>query len=339
MDRSSLLRDWVAARYPRQAPLLEPASSDASFRRYFRLVFPDAPSLIVMDAPPGKEDCAPFLRVAALLADAGLNAPRVLEADLEHGFLLLTDLGRRTYLDALHATPDRADALYRDAIGALVRMQVRADASALPLYDRALLLREMELLPEWFIARHHGVTLTAAQRDQLTRAFEALLANNLAQSAVFVHRDYHSRNLMICGTGDGNGENPGILDFQDAVRGPVTYDLVSLLKDAYVEWEEDRVLDWVIRYWEAARAAGLPVAASFGDFYRDFEWMGLQRHLKVLGIFARLWHRDGKDQYLADLPLVMRYARRVCERYAAFTPLLRVLDAVEPVAPRGGYTF
>jgi aminoglycoside/choline kinase family phosphotransferase len=339
LDRTTLLRDWVATRFARQAPTIEPASSDASFRRYFRIVLPDAPSLIVMDAPPEKEDCAPFVRVAGLLRDAGLNAPRVLEADLAQGFLLLTDLGRRTYLEALRAAPESADALYRDAISALVRMQAHTDATALPPYDRALLLREMELLPDWFIARHHGVALSDTQRNHLTAAFETLLANNLGQSTVFVHRDYHSRNLMLCSAQEGTGSNPGILDFQDAVRGPITYDLVSLLKDAYIEWEEDRVLDWVIRYWEAARAVGLPVSASFGDFYRDFEWMGLQRHLKVLGIFARLWHRDGKDQYLADLPLVMRYTRRVCERYSAFTPLLRVLDAVEPVAPRGGYTF
>lgn len=292
-----------------------------------------------MDAPPDKEDCAPFINVAGRLAAAGVNVPRVLDADLGEGFLLLTDLGRQTYLAALRADPDSAAALYSDAIAALVRIQSGAPARDLPPYGRALLLRELELLPDWYIARHRGVELDERQRTGLTASFEALIANNLAQPRVFVHRDYHSRNLMACAAGAGLGDNPGILDFQDAVNGPITYDLVSLLKDAYIEWEEERVLDWAIRYWESARRAGLPVNAEFGEFYRDFEWMGLQRHLKVLGIFARLFHRDGKDQYLADLPLVMRHARKTCERYSAFTPLLRILDAVERVEAGTGYTF
>ena len=203
----------------------------------------------------------------------------------------------------------------------------------MPDYDRTLLLREMQLLPDWYIAKHKNVALDDVQRNTIGQAFETLLANNLAQPQVYVHRDYHSRNLMVC------DDNPGILDFQDAVYGPITYDLASLLKDAYIEWEEERVLDWAIRYWEAAKKAGLPVAHQFDDFYRDFEWMGLQRHLKVLGIFARLYHRDGKDGYLKDLPLVLRYTTRVCARYGVFAPLLRLLHVIENVKPAAGYTF
>ena len=290
-----------------------------------------------MDAPPAHEDCRPFVHVAALLRDAGVNAPEVLAQDFEQGFLLLTDLGDTTYLAALNAEPDRADALYRDAMTALIRFQLASQPGVLPAYDRALLLREMELLPEWYIGKHKGMTLTTTQRNTLSQAFEVLLANNLAQPGVYVHRDYHSRNLMV--VTDNPAGNPGVLDFQDAVFGPITYDLASLFKDAYIEWDEERVLDWVIRYWEAARKAGLPVSHAFDDFYRDFEWIGLQRHLKVLGIFARLHHRDGKDGYLKDLPLVMRYVRKVCGRYGVFVGLHRLLHEVEQIETQSGYTF
>ena len=335
MDRTAALSRWLETRFPARAFTLAPASSDASFRRYLRATFADDQStLIVMDAPPEHEDCKPFIHVAALFGATGVNVPKVLAQDLAQGFLLLTDLGPTTYLAELQRDPARADALYRDALGALIRIQAGTRPGQLPVYDRALLLREMQLLPEWYIARHKGVTLDDRQRATLEAAFETLLANNLAQPQVYVHRDYHSRNLMVGAPGA-----PGILDFQDAVLGPITYDLVSLLKDAYIEWEEERVLDWCIRYWEAARKAGLPVQAEFGDFYRDFEWMGLQRHLKVLGIFARLNYRDGKANYLNDIPLVMHYTRRACARYAAFTPLLRLLDAVEQVDVKAGYTF
>ena len=371
-DRLTALETWLRSALPGRAFTLVPASADASFRRYFRVSFADgAASQIVMDAPPAHEDCRPFVHVAGLLRDAGVSAPAVLAQDLAQGFLLLTDLGDTTYLAALQAAPERADALYRDACAALIRFQSASQPGVLPLYDRALLLREMELLPAWYITRHKGWTLTDAQRTVITQAFEALLANNLAQPQVTVHRDYHSRNLMvmppataasvdgtggdITGTGTRIGPggaassgagapgagitNPGILDFQDAVYGPITYDLASLFKDAYIEWEEERVLDWVIRYWEAARKAGLPVHAEFADFYRDFEWMGLQRHLKVLGIFARLHHRDGKDGYLKDLPLVMHYVTKVCARYGVFVHLLRLLHEIEQVEPRAAYTF
>jgi hypothetical protein len=336
--RVALLREWLES-LPSGLALepssLRSASNDASFRRYFRV---DAGarhggSLIVMDAPPPMEDCRPFVHVAQLFGETGMTVPQVLHADLGRGFLLLTDFGSRTYLDELD---DRsADRLYADALGALVAMQSGSRPGALPDYDRELLLRELMLYPEWYVARHKGVELRDDDRRVLLDAFETLLRNNLSQPRVNVHRDYHSRNLMVL----EGPENPGVLDFQDAVHGPVTYDLVSLLKDAYVSWPEERVLDWAIRYWERARKAGLPVPADFADFYRDFEWMGLQRHLKVLGIFARLYHRDGKDRYLADLPLVLRYVEQAAARYNAFAGLARLIERIEGDGPAVGYTF
>ncbi|HWP20137.1 MAG TPA: phosphotransferase [Burkholderiaceae bacterium] len=311
---------------------LRPASADASFRRYLRIEAGRGP-LIVMDAPPAHEDSRPFVQVAGMLREAGLNAPQVLAWNEADGFMLLSDLGSTTYLSAL--TPERAPALYDDATSALVRMQGIAAQDRVPPYDRALLTRELQLFPDWYLDRHHEVRLSDAERQQLARIFELLLANNLAQPQVLVHRDYHSRNLMVCEAPD----NPGILDFQDAVWGPVTYDLVSLLRDAYIEWDEEQQIDWAVRYWEKARKAGLPVAADFGEFWRDFEWMGLQRHLKVLGIFCRLYHRDGKDGYLKDLPLVWRYAHRVAMRYHAFGPLARLLERAEGEERKYGYTF
>ena len=340
MNRYDCLTAWVGARFPGRPLTLAPASADASFRRYFRVSFADgAPSRIVMDAPPDKEDSRPFVHAAGLLAAAGINVPQVLDSDLAQGFLLLTDLGSTTYLDALRADPARAPALYHDAIAALIALQSGAAAATLPPYDRALLLREMRLLPEWYVGQHRKFELGAKDQAVLARAFDTLMDNIVEQPRAFVHRDYHSRNLMVTREDRGEGANPGVLDFQDAVSGPLTYDLVSLLKDAYVELEEERVLDWCIRYWEAARKVSLPVAADFGVFYRDFEWTGLQRHLKILGIFARLNYRDGKDQYLADLPLVLKYARSTCARYTAFTPLLRLLDRIEAVEVRTGHTF
>jgi aminoglycoside/choline kinase family phosphotransferase len=314
---------------------LRPASNDASFRRYFRVDADagQAGSLIVMDAPPPMEDCRPFVHAAAVLGRTGVSVPAVLASDLDQGFLLLEDFGSVTYLERLDAT--RAPALYGDALRALVTLQAGAPADAFPPYDRALQLREMQLFPQWYVARHKGLTLSAAETATLEAAFETILSNTLAQPRVAVHRDYHSRNLMVL----DDGRNPGILDFQDAVHGPLTYDLVSLLRDAYLAWEEEQVLDSAIRYWERARGAGLPVPGEFGDFYRDFEWMGLQRHLKVLGIFARLHHRDGKDRYLADLPRVLGYVRSVVRRYGAFAPLARLVDRIEGDGPAVGFTF
>jgi aminoglycoside/choline kinase family phosphotransferase len=314
------------------AETLRPASADASFRRYFRVQAQDGPSLIVMDAPPPQEDVRPFVKVAELFSSTGVSVPAILAQDTERGFLLLSDLGSTTYLQQLN--PDTAHKLYIDAIDALVKLQVHSRASVLPNYDRELLHRELLLFPDWYVTRHLNATLSDAQRADLYQVFDLLLANNLAQAPVYVHRDYHSRNLMVMEEG-----NPGILDFQDAVYGPITYDLVSLLRDAYIQWDEELVLDWTIRYWERARRAGLPVSHDVDAFYRDFEFMGLQRHLKVLGIFARLYHRDGKDGYLNDLPLVMDYTRKTAYRYKEFAPLIRLLDTLHENTTGVGFTF
>jgi hypothetical protein len=266
--------------------------------------------------------------VARLLAAAGVHAPAVLAEDLSRGFLLLSDLGRTTYLAAL--TDASAPALYADATDALIHWQRGTRDDALPEYDEALLARELALFPDWYVARHLRRDLTPAQSATLAAAFRAILDNNLAQPRVNVHRDYHSRNLMVA------SPNPGVLDFQDAVHGPVTYDLVSLLRDAYVAWDEERQLDWAARYWERARKSALPVGADFAAFWRDFEWMGVQRQLKVLGIFARLAYRDGKRGYVADMPRVMGYLRGACTRYDPLHPLLRLLDELAEPDERSG---
>jgi len=332
LSRNLHFEQWLVQHYAGRRFTYAPASEDASFRRYLRVTPETGPTVILMDAPPEREDCRPYVEVARLFAAAGVHVPEVLAADLDNGYLLLSDLGTRTYLQALQDKRS-AEALYDDAVDALVRIQLASRPGGLPPYDRALLLREMRLFPDWYVARHLGVASTAAQNQALDLAFERILANNLAQPCVYVHRDYHSRNLMV------STPNPGILDFQDAVYGPITYDLVSLLKDAYVSWDEATILDWAVRYWEKARKAGLPVGSDFAVFYRDFEWMGAQRHIKVLGIFARLFHRDGKNGYLKDLPLVLRYLRQACERYGELHPLLRLLDQLEHRQPSAGYTF
>ena len=274
-----------------------------------------------MDAPPGREDCRPFVQVAALMQEAGLHVPGVLAQDLQRGFLLLTDLGTTTYLNALD--DDNADRLFGDAIEALIRLQRASQPGRLPPYDAALLNRELSLFPDWYLERHLGVTLDPQMRETLARSGALLVASALAQPQVYVHRDYMPRNLML------SEPNPGVLDFQDAVFGPITYDLVSLFRDAFITWNEARTREWVVRYWEAAKRAALPVTLDFAAFYRDFEWMGLQRHLKVLGIFARIHYRDGKPGYLDDTPRFLRYVRAVCERYPEFAPLLGLLDRIE----------
>ncbi len=330
MDRYALVNDWLTRQLPGQSFSLAPASADASFRRYFRVSLPDT-TLIVMDAPPEHEDCAPFVRIAGLMAAAGLNVPKILAQDLAQGLLLLSDLGSTTYLTALN--DGNADGLFGDAIDTLIRWQLASREGVLPEYGEALLQRELDLFPEWYLRRHLGIELDAAQVQSLGNVFRLVIASNLAQPRTFVHRDYMPRNLMV------TQPNPGVLDFQDAVYGPISYDLASLFKDAFVSWEEPRVLDWTIRYWEKARLAGLPVNADFGVFYRDFEWMGLQRHLKVLGIFARICHRDGKPAYVKDTPRFLGYVRAVCGRYAALSPLLRLLDQIAERKPVIGYTF
>jgi aminoglycoside/choline kinase family phosphotransferase len=345
-QRRAAFDTWLAAQaeaHHLRPDSLRPASADASFRRYFRVdsARGDA-SCIVMDAPPDREDCRPFVQVAGLLRQGGLNAPEVLAWDEALGFLLLTDLGGRTLLAELQAQDfgtsgglKVADAHYRGALDTLVRLQQIPAAGQVPAYDAALLRRELDLFPEWYIARHRRFTLDDEQRQVLDEALQTIVRVCEAQPAVLVHRDYHSRNLMV----GADPMRPGVLDFQDAVWGPVTYDLVSLLRDAYIEWDESIQLDWAVRYWEQARRAGLPVADDFGTFWRDVEWMGLQRHLKVLGIFSRLSHRDGKDGYLKDIPLVWRYAHRVASRYSVLRPLSRLLEALENVEVKAGYTF
>ncbi|HEY2561115.1 MAG TPA: phosphotransferase [Caldimonas sp.] len=317
----------VGQRHAIVASTLRPASSDASFRRYFRADRGDGGSVIVMDAPPPREDVRPFVHVAGLIAAAGLHAPGVLAADVERGFLLLDDLGSDLYLGALQqaqAAGDlaRADRLMREAIAALVVWQRKVPAAALPPYDDALLRRELELFPEWCVARECGTTWGAAELGVWRTTSDLLVAAALAQPAVAVHRDWMPRNLMVA------DPNPGILDFQDAVAGPIAYDVASLLRDAFISWDEEQELDWAIRYWEAARKAALPVPADFGDFWRNVEWIGLQRHLKVLGIFSRLKHRDGKPAYSADLPRFFAYAHKVAARYEALRPIARLLEPV-----------
>jgi aminoglycoside/choline kinase family phosphotransferase len=335
MERRKQIQAWLDDLFPGRSFTLAPASADASFRRYFRATQDDGTTRIVMDAPPAKEDCRPWLLVQELFQNAGAHVPEVLAKDLERGFLLLSDLGNATYLQAVN--PDNAVSLYADAIASLIRIQAASRPAVLPDYDRALLRRELDLFPEWYLASHHRLELSATEKASLETVFERILAVNLAEPRVFVHRDYHSRNLMHIGA--AGERNPGIIDFQDAVYGPISYDMVSLLKDAYIEWDEDLALDWLVRYWEQARKAGLPVAADFGEFFRDYEWMGVQRHVKVLGIFARLYHRDGKDGYLKDLPLVARYLRKACERYGELSPLRKLLDRVEDKVTVLGYTM
>jgi aminoglycoside/choline kinase family phosphotransferase len=335
MERQNQIRTWLSSLWTGQTFALAPASADASFRRYFRATLDDGATRIVMDAPPANEDCRPWLHVQQLFQSAGAHVPEVLAQDLERGFLLLSDLGNTTYLQVLDA--GNAAPLYADAIAALVNIQQASRPGILPEYDRALLRRELDLFPQWFLLKHHQMVLTESEQQSLETVFERILAVNLAEPRVFVHRDYHSRNLMY--VPQAGAGNPGIIDFQDAVYGPITYDIVSLLKDAYIEWDEDLVLDWLVRYWERARKAGLPVAADFGEFFRDYEWMGVQRHIKVLGIFARLCHRDGKEAYLKDMPLVARYLRKTCERYSELSPLRRLLDRLEDKITVLGFTM
>jgi aminoglycoside/choline kinase family phosphotransferase len=336
------LRAWlstVAGAHAIDIASLVPASADASFRRYFRVTARGG-SAIVMDAPPDRENTAAFVHVARLMAEAGLHVPLILAQDLAQGFLLLTDLGQRTYLSVLDpAQPQAAAPLMLDATDALIAWQRASRPDVLPAYDDALLRRELALFPDWYVNRHLGITLDDAQDKVLATAFDAIVASNLAEAQVFVHRDYMPRNLMVGEVGHAPAGNPGVLDFQDAVYGPISYDVASLFKDAFLSWDEEPILDWTVRYWERAKKAGLPVPADFGQFYRDVEWMGLQRHLKVLGIFARINYRDGKPHYLADSPRFVGYVRATANRYRALGPLLKLLDAIEGRVVEVGYTF
>ena len=348
--RATAFEAWlgrVAASQGLLPTSLRHASADASFRRYFRIDTTAGDSRIIMDAPPALEDCAPFARVAALMGDAGLNVPHVLDWHRADGFMLLSDLGARTMMDAVElpaaanaiALPTAAvDALYMDAVDALIQWQLASRPGVLPDYDDALLTRELGLFPEWYVGQYRGLALDTGLMDKLNGLFEQIKANNLDAlnaARVYVHRDFMPRNLMV----NPNGGPLGVLDFQDAVYGPITYDIASLMRDAFLTWEEDFVLDVTVRYWQKARKAGLPVGDDFGEFYRAVEWMGLQRHLKVLGIFARLTLKNGKPKYLADTPRFIAYARATCARYRQLGPLMVLLDEIEGNETRVGYTF
>ncbi len=327
MDRLEALDAWLRDALGGRAFTREPASADASFRRYFR-VFSEGRTWVAMDAPPEREDCRPFVKVAALMRAAGVHVPEIVAQALPQGFLLLTDLGRQTYLQAFDGANEAR--LFHEATGALLDWQCASREGELPPYDESLLRRELMLFPEWYVERHLGVSPDAAFREDLELVFRRILASNLAEPRVFVHRDFMPRNLMV------SDPNPGVLDFQDAVHGPISYDIASLWRDAFVSWDEERVLDGTIRYWEAARKRGLPVRADFAEFWRDVEWMGLQRHLKVLGIFARIHYRDGKPGYLDDAPRFLTYVRHACSRYADLAPLAKLLDRLDEAGARSG---
>jgi aminoglycoside/choline kinase family phosphotransferase len=317
--RLDLLTRWVGEELKLTGAHIAPASADASFRRYFRVLHAGQ-SYIVMDAPPGKEDLQPFLRVAQMLLEVGVNVPTILARDLARGFLLLSDLGSASYLDALQAASaagdeERIETLYGDALESLVKIQVRGAEAALPPYDRAALIREMALMPEWFFDRHLSLKLEPSEVSMLEGLQNLLVQSAAEQPASLVHRDYHSRNLMVCDRG-----NPGILDFQDALQGPITYDLVSLLKDCYIRWPASQVQSWALQYRQRLIKARIPAGRDDAQFLQWFDWMGLQRHIKVLGIFARLWYRDGKRGYLKDLPLVLDYVRETAQRYPQTAP-------------------
>ncbi|WP_025601661.1 aminoglycoside phosphotransferase family protein [Burkholderia sp. WSM2230] len=355
-SRLELLKAWLqghAAHYALDLSTLAPASSDASFRRYFRLAGKAAEgentgTLIAVDAPP-PEKCREFTQVAQLLDAAGVHVPRILEVDVDAGLMLVTDLGTASYLGALSAAqqdndPRRARTLMRDALDALLRWQLASREDVLPPFDEAFLRREMELMPEWFIGRHLGREVDDNTRGVLDRTFALLIASARAQPQVFMLRDFMPRNLMVCADPNAASDashkaNPGVLDFQDAVYGPITYDVASLLRDAFLSWDEEFELDCFVYYWERAKKAGLPVDPDFGEFYRQIEWMGLQRHIKVLGLFCRINYRDSKPHYMNDLPRFIGYARKVAERYAPLRPFARLLDDLEGRANEVGYTF
>ncbi|MBX3659903.1 MAG: phosphotransferase [Ramlibacter sp.] len=346
--RETAFQRWLqglAAAHGLQAASLRLASADASFRRYLRIDRAAGGSAIIMDAPPEREDSAPFVKVARLMADAGLHVPQILAWEEAQGFMLLDDLGTQTLIEVIDREQPQANLpLYQRAVQALVTWQQASRPGVLPPYDAALLARELALFPDWYLEKHKGLTLSAQQRETLDSQFRLIVERNLAAPTVYVHRDFMPRNLMIPGRADE--PRLGVLDFQDAVQGPITYDIASLMRDAFLSWDEDFVLDVTVRYWQQARKAGLLGAASasgwgedFGEFYRAVEWMGLQRHLKVAGIFARLTLRDGKPRYLADAPRFIGYIRATASRYRELAPLLRLVDEVEGTQAATGYAF
>jgi aminoglycoside/choline kinase family phosphotransferase len=336
--REAAFHQWLHAQagaFDLRPASVRAASADASFRRYFR-VDTASGSCIIMDAPPDKENCEPFVRIARLMQDAGLYVPRILAWDESQGFMLLDDIGAQTMMEVIQRDDPQANqGLYLRAVDALLALQQSSHAGVLPAYDEALLQRELSLFPDWYLAQHRQLSLDSTQRDMLDKTFQTIVQRNLAAPSVYVHRDFMPRNLMM--PHDPTEKRLGVLDFQDAVYGPITYDIASLMRDAFLSWEEDFVLDVTIRYWERARKLGLMDFDGwhndFGAFYRAVEWMGLQRHLKVAGIFARLTLRDGKPKYLADAPRFIQYIRATASRYVELTPLLRFIDKVEGLEP------
>ncbi|HMS26084.1 MAG TPA: phosphotransferase [Burkholderiaceae bacterium] len=351
-DRQTLFHSWLKTVGPDHhllASSLRTASADASFRRYFRIDNSMGQSFIIMDAPPDKENCQPFALVSNLMSEAGLLVPEILNWDAAHGFMLLTDLGAKTMMEVIN--PHMSDALaepkldlYLQAIDALITWQLASKTDVLPNYDESLLRRELNLYPEWYLAKHKQITLTPSQQATLDQAFSLIVQRNLAVPFVYVHRDFMPRNLMI--SERGGKPTMGVLDFQDAVYGPITYDIASLMRDAFLSWEEPFVLDVTIRYWEKAVKVGLlgeksatGWGADFGEFYRAVEWQALQRHLKILGIFARLTLRDGKPKYLADTTRFINYVRKTADRYRDLGPFLKLIDEIEGIETTTGYAF
>lgn len=343
-ERQASFHQWLDAQASAHGVLpatVRAASADASFRRYFR-VDTASGSCIVMDAPPDKENCEPFVRIARLMLDAGLYAPRILAWDEPQGFMLLDDIGSQTMMDVIHRDDPQANHdLYMRALDALLTLQQSSRPGVLPAYDEALLQRELSLFPDWYLTQHRQLHIDSTQREMLDKTFQTIVQRNLAAPSVYVHRDFMPRNLMM--PHDPAEQRLGVLDFQDAVYGPITYDIASLMRDAFLTWEEDVVLDVTIRYWERARKLGLMDFEDwhndFGAFYRAVEWMGLQRHLKVAGIFARLTLRDGKPKYLAEAPRFINYIRSTASRYTELTPLLRLIDKIEGTEPAISLAF
>ncbi len=327
--RAAQFLTWLEAMTPTfqlHKNSLRLASADASFRRYFRIDAHQG-SFIIMDAPPAQENCQPFVTVAQMMHAAHIRVPEVLAWDASQGFMLLTDLGTQTMMQAINRGNAQTNLpLYQEAIKVLIAWQSASQPDVLPPYDEALLHRELALFPDWYIKRHKGIVVAGDVRNTLDAAFNLIIQNNLAWPKVYVHRDFMPRNLMMPTLYD---DRLGVLDFQDAVHGPITYDIASLMRDAFLSWDEEFCIDVTVRYWEQARKAHLPVGDDFGEFYRGVQWMGLQRHLKVAGIFARLTLRDGKPQYLADTPRFITYIKETSARYCELQPLLRLMDKVE----------
>ncbi len=319
-ERVDNLNKWLASELKIDNPQVVAITNDASFRRYFRITIDGVPH-IVMDAPPSKEDCRPFINIAERLKTIGLNVPHIIASDLDQGFLLLTDLGSELYLPALNE--QRVDQLYGDALEALAHMQIHANSDDLPLYNRQLLHKEMNLFIDWLLNKHLNLVLSDTEHNELENCFDLLSDSALSQPQVFVHRDYHSRNLMIC-----KSKSPGILDFQDAVKGPITYDLVSLLKDCYITWSNDQITAWTIQHYTRLQQNGLLNDVDEKEFLRWFHWMGIQRHLKASGIFARLYHRDGKSGYLKDIPRTVNYIVNISAEYPELAALHEITKAI-----------